>query len=188
MKKLLVFLSLIFVGASYADTETVTWYKDGSVYDTTTCQTGDDITVPNTTPTKRGYTFNGWVFVYDFSTLDANVQGTSSQYLPEGWRATFPYGTIYGDALCSATPGSSNVVGTPDESRTGNTQYCWCRATKYLPSGTNITYENMLSSPPWVNTAGVNSISTCMSGCRTLCGNGTNTSPIFRRAIFGITQ
>lgn len=190
MKKLLAVLLVMFATTSYADTETVTWYKDGAVYDTTTCQTGDDIIVPSTTPTKRGYVFNGWVFVYDFSTLDPTVQGTSSEAITGTlyWTSTFSYGTIYGRALCSATPGTHGVVGTPDQSGTGDRKYCWCQATSYIPNGTSVIYENMLSSPPWVNTIGVSTQSDCNTGCKTICGTRVRTGSAFRRAIFGITQ
>lgn len=48
-----------FTHNAYANTETINWYVDGETYDTTTCQSGDDIELP-TTPTKKGYTFLGW--------------------------------------------------------------------------------------------------------------------------------
>lgn len=52
-----------FTHNAYANTETINWYVDGETYDTTTCQSGDDIELP-TTPTKLGYTFVGWEKVY----------------------------------------------------------------------------------------------------------------------------
>ena len=176
----------LFVTASYADTETVTWYKDGSVYDTTTCQTGDDISVP-TAPTKRGHTFNGWVFAYDFSTLDASVDGTSSSSdaLNRTWTSTFDYGMVSGVSLCSATAGTSNIAGTPDESKSGSR--CWCKATAYKPTGSNITYGNT-SSFLWVLLSTYPSASSCLSGCVSNCAGNVRLGLTFRQAVFGITQ
>jgi hypothetical protein len=37
----------------------VTWYNQNNVLETTTCYYGDMMTLP-TTPTREGYTFNGW--------------------------------------------------------------------------------------------------------------------------------
>ena len=183
MKKFLVFLLLIFVDTSYA--ETVTWYKDGTVYDTTTCQTGDDITVPSA-PTKRGYVFNGWVFAYDFSTLDASVAGTSYTSSNMTWTTIFPYGRMSGTALCSAKVGTYAVAGTPDEAANEG-KYCWCKATGFVPSGSNIRYENTTSSA-WVFYSGYNSASDCMSACAHACSFYVMSNAQLRQAVFGITQ
>jgi hypothetical protein len=59
MKRFLILLSLLFCSTSFAATETINWYVDGTSYATTTCQTGGDIILPNT-PYKYGYTFQGW--------------------------------------------------------------------------------------------------------------------------------
>ena len=58
MKRLLLFLSLCFI-CSAAIAHTINWYVDGSIYHTTTCESGDDVTPP-TAPEKYGYTFNEW--------------------------------------------------------------------------------------------------------------------------------
>jgi len=81
MKKFLMFLSVMFIGTAYGVTETINWYVDGSVYDTTTCQTGADIILP-ATPTKRGYNFTGWEQV--FTKLEY-IQGTGTQYINTGF-------------------------------------------------------------------------------------------------------
>ncbi len=60
MKRFVLFLFAIFVCCfSYAQTETINWYVDGELYDTTTCESGNDVILP-ATPTKTGYTFQGW--------------------------------------------------------------------------------------------------------------------------------
>ena len=58
MKRLLLFLSLCFI-CTAAIAHTINWYVDGSVYHTTTCESGEDVTPP-TAPEKYGYTFKGW--------------------------------------------------------------------------------------------------------------------------------
>ena len=169
MKKILIFLIAMFVGTAGAATETMEWYVDNVLYDTTTCQSGNDVILP-TTPTKAGYTFIGWDdATYDFSTLDYTIDGTS--YTDGGrnmtWSVTFPYGTISGISLCSSTQLPDVAIGTPDESGTGDTQYCWCKATGYIPTDSNLKYEpepsvwvyrTYLSTPDYCNVA-------CASNC-----------------------
>ncbi len=83
MKKLLVLLlSLLFTTALYADTETIKWYVDGSVYNTTTCQTGGDINLP-LAPTKYGYTFQGWR-EKSYTPLEY-IEATGIQYIDTGY-------------------------------------------------------------------------------------------------------
>ena len=58
MKRILLFLSALFI-ATTAIAHTINWYVDGSVYHTTTCESGENVTPP-TAPEKYGYTFQGW--------------------------------------------------------------------------------------------------------------------------------
>ena len=59
MKRILLFLSALFI-ATTAIARTINWYVDGSVYHTTTCESGDNVTPP-TAPEKYGYTFQSWL-------------------------------------------------------------------------------------------------------------------------------
>ena len=111
MKRFLVLSFLIFPCITHADTETINWYVDGSTYATTTCQTGGDIILP-TTPTKYGYTFQGWAFFTPVEYLES----TGLQYIDTGF---FPnqdtrvvvefkaisgyYGTIFGARTAAST-------------------------------------------------------------------------------------
>jgi uncharacterized repeat protein (TIGR02543 family) len=189
MKRIFGILSLMITTVSYADTETIKWYVDGNVYNTTTCQSGGNVTLP-TQPSKPGYTFVGWqVALYDFSTLDPSVAGTNYTYNASTmtWATIFPYGLVSGKAVCSITPGTYAVAGTPDES-TGGGQYCWCKATAYTPSGSNIAYENS-SSSAWVFNDAYGTASECASSCASYCGNRVQTrAAAFRRTVFGVTQ
>ena len=186
MKKILVFLVMMVVGASYADTETVNWYKDGAVYDTTTCQTGGDITVP-TAPTKRGYVFNGWVFVYDFSTLDASILGdsTTSNNSTKTWTITFSYGTIYGKSMCSTDGGSSG--GLKDVLSEEVDRNCWCKVTGYKPTDFTQVYESV-HSLKWMFVGHINNASQCSGMCATQCAARIVNNSSYLRNLFGITQ
>jgi hypothetical protein len=63
----------------YEDTETLQWYVDDNVYATTTCESGADIILPNT-PTKYGYTFQGWGVYTPIEYLES----TGTQYIDTG--------------------------------------------------------------------------------------------------------
>lgn len=58
MKRFLLCLLALFISTATV-AHTINWYVDGNVYDTTTCEFGDDIILPNP-PEKYGYTFQGW--------------------------------------------------------------------------------------------------------------------------------
>ena len=80
MKKIIFLLTAIFICiTAHAKTETINWYMDGTLYDTTTCQTGGDITLPQT-PTKYGYTFQGWAEYIPIEYLES----TGTQYIDTG--------------------------------------------------------------------------------------------------------
>jgi hypothetical protein len=81
MKRFLLFLSALFI-ATTAIAHTINWYVDDSVYHTTICESGDNITPP-TAPEKYGYTFKEWkpaVYFVDYITsngsnyIDTNIK------------------------------------------------------------------------------------------------------------------
>ena len=75
MKRILLFLSAVFI-ATTAIAHTINWYVDGSVYHTTTCESGENVTPP-TAPEKYGYTFRGW----EGYTQIEYLQGSSTAYI-----------------------------------------------------------------------------------------------------------
>lgn len=80
MKKFLITLCAICISVfAFAQTETLNWYIGDDVYATTTCESGNDILLP-TTPTKRGYTFKGWVSYIPIEYLES----TGTQYIDTG--------------------------------------------------------------------------------------------------------
>lgn len=190
MKRIFGILLLMFATASFADTETINWYVDGNVYNTTTCQTGGDITL-QTAPAKRGHTFTGWqVASYDFSTLDASISGTdfTRNEAKRIWKVVFPYGAVSGKSVCSVTSATYEQIGVPDES-TGGGQNCWCKATGYISNDSYIVHENSVSSV-WVFASDFasNTSSVCASDCARFCAIYTYSYNDFRRPLFGITQ
>ena len=182
MKRALLFFVAVLVNIrTYADTETVTWYKDGTVYDTTTCQTDGDISLP-TTPTKRGYNFRGWyVALYDFSTLDYTVSGTqlTNNNAPT-WQIRFPYGIIQGQALCSVT---SNIYSQPSETEWG--RYCWCRVRGLIPSEPNIIHKPT-TALPWFYVYDYGNGCNASGLCAGYCANQFNATANLRRIAYGI--
>ena len=64
---------------AHAKTETLNWYIDGNTYATTTCESGDDVLLP-AAPTKRGYTFKGWLNYQPIEYLES----TGTQYIDTG--------------------------------------------------------------------------------------------------------
>ena len=78
MKRILLFLSALFI-ATTAIAHTINWYVDDSVYYTTTCESGENVTPP-TAPEKYGYTFRGWQDV----TPVEYIESTGTQYIDTG--------------------------------------------------------------------------------------------------------
>lgn len=190
MKRFVAIIIGVFLCCvAYADTETINWYVDDSLYNTTTCQTGGDITL-QTAPAKRGHTFTGWkVALYDFSTLNPSIRGTEYEADASGmtWSVSFSYGEISGTALCSSTEGAYAVAGAPDESMSGEAKYCWCKATAYTPKGSDIVY-GPLSPSAWVRYYVAESSSACLSSCTGNCGFVVMQYIAFRQTLFGVTQ
>jgi len=61
MRKFSFFIFSIFiVHTSGAETVNIDWMNGSSLYDTSSCNVGDDLILPTPTPTKHGYTFLGW--------------------------------------------------------------------------------------------------------------------------------
>lgn len=60
---------------------TINWYVDGSVYQTTTCNSGDGVTPP-TPPAKYGYTFQGWEKYVRIE----YIESTGTQYIDTGFK------------------------------------------------------------------------------------------------------
>jgi hypothetical protein len=82
MKKIIILCSALFATAAIA--HTIDWYVDGQIYQTTSCESGDNITPP-TPPAKYGYTFREWQSSY---TLLEYIESTGTQYINTGISAS----------------------------------------------------------------------------------------------------
>jgi len=192
------------------ETIDLNWYdNNGNIITTNSCVYDNGITLPSN-PTRAGYTFKGWrvVHKYDFSTLDYSINTTwdathsrwkpingsdgytmeivfgteNSSDLSNGeWSDTFSYGTVFGNALCSTTSGTWATTGTPAND---GGQYCWCRATGYQPSDSDVVYSP--NSPLlWVFLNDAGATSNCASYCAYGCAYHVQNRSDFRRALFG---
>jgi len=83
MKKLLMFIGTMFI-CTIAIAHTIEWYVDNTLYQTTTCNSGDNITPP-TAPVKYGYTFDRWNL---FFTRLEYIESTGTQYINTGFIPT----------------------------------------------------------------------------------------------------
>lgn len=110
MKKIIILCVALF--ATNAIAHTIDWYVDGQIYQTTTCESGDNVTPP-TPPTKHGYTFVGW---YDENvTIGSWVQtGTPTSDNPI-------YPTFYqdGNLILRALGRGTNMVADTYNQTTG---------------------------------------------------------------------
>ena len=199
----------------------IRWYDGNTqvnVSDTSkTCTYDTAINLP-TTPTRTGYTFNGWKVrpQYDFSTLpvnhygviervgkdifnnnnklrcsrcnnnicDSNLSCTSDTIFddlkPKEWKVVTNYGTVYGMALCSSTPGDTmGETGTPNETQNSG-PYCWCKLTGYIPNNSTTKY-NPSNNVPWVFDTMANSCdnAACATRCGVLYYSVPGTRPLF---------
>jgi len=102
------------------------------------------------------------------------------------WKVPFDYGTVRGVALCSSTSGTYPNTGTPDETGTGDTRYCWCKPTGFAEPNSS-TYTNV-ASPSWFFRNGFGNADRCARDCAYYCAYGVNGIYDFRPAIYGITQ
>ena len=80
MKKLFVFLCAIIIGTAFGETKNITWKVGDNTYATSTCEVGDDLIIPQNTPTKYGYHFVGWA-AYTFLEY---IESTGTQYIDTG--------------------------------------------------------------------------------------------------------
>ena len=99
------------------------------------------------------------------------------------WSTVFPYGTVNGVAKCSTiqpenTAGgySTGLIASDQdaiESAANSGQYCYCKMTEPLVSGS-----------PWVFGNDYGSASNCASYCAGYCGNLVQGNAVFRASVF----
>ena len=101
---------------------------------------------------------------------------------PGEWGVSWSNGDkVTGVALCSQTSGTYQNTGTPDETGSGETKYCWCKATHYTA---NSAQQCSLSSPSCVFYGDRGAVSYCAGHCADNCATGVLNGSAFRAAVF----
>ncbi len=190
-----------------ANTINTTWYSNGTQLTgdniPATC-TYDTALIPPTPAARPGYEFNGWKIkrceipstdvstngnAYAAKKLDGGNDSTSGGATaatygitqPGEWGVSWSSGDkVVGEAICSQTSGRWATTGTPDTTGTGETKYCWCRATHYTA---NNAQQCTLSSPAWVFSGGDDSAN-CARDCASGCAGDVRFNSVFRVALF----
>ena len=113
MRKFLILICMCIgiIGVAIADSINLNWYVDGNIYDTSTCTIGDDIILP-TTPTKRGYTFLGWVNC----TPIEYIESTGTQYIDTGISAPNGYRAHIKFVITEKTNNMIGIIGSHNSS------------------------------------------------------------------------
>ena len=203
------------------NTINITWDDNGATTahtgGDTSCVYDDSVTLP-TAPQRIGFIFRGWgvgTSGFDLSTLDASIEGTDRGYVSADgggtlnpaalnpaayglttsdlgkWGTLFPYGKVIGESICSSTSGENHQSGTPDESGTGDTKYCWCKATGYVAGDTNSSTltgnVQPVSSASWVFSHEDESSDVCANFCADVCGYIVQIYSDFRAPVFGVS-
>ena len=92
MKFFIMFISLLLGTTVFAETIDINWYKEDQLYQTTTCEIGNDVLLP-TAPTKRGHIFKGWTVIHFHRGTFANwlqVPSSASGYGVDYSGSTYP--------------------------------------------------------------------------------------------------
>ena len=115
-------------------------------------------------------------------TVECSSDPTYNELQLYEWKVYFSHGDLYGMSLCSNTSGTTfGQTGTPT-TETGS--WCWCKATGY-----KITDSNIINGPTnslyWVfDDYNYGSVYSCQSSCATRCASFTKSYQWFRTALF----
>ena len=107
---------------------------------------------------------------------DTVMAGMSNGTMTEEQAMNTLWGTCNTDTFRPSNTFSSSSSGG---------QYCWCKISSYKPSGGNVCNVASLS---WVFVVGGESASGCANGCAGDCADLVMVDPVFRRAVFGVSQ
>ena len=92
------------------------------------------------------------------------------------WRASFDYGTIYGESTCAENIGQWFAPGNPN----GMGRYCWCRANYFLQNDT----DKCKMQTMWIYSYDYDDVSSCMANCVFSCMGNIQKNSNFRHAVF----
>ena len=106
---------------------------------------------------------------------DTVMEGMDNGTMTEEQAVNTLWGTCNTDAFRPSNTFSSSSSG----------QYCWCKMTSYKPTGGNVCN---VASPSWVFSNDIASASDCAYYCAYDCAINVVAYPVFRRAVFGVSQ
>ena len=156
---------------------TIEWYdEDGTLLNVQnsaqTCTYDSNLTVPNTPPTKLGYTFIGWekeeiaIISNPLVGLDYMEEMISNGYLnssgqsknangygltnDQTWGATFSYGKLIGEAVCNATY-PANLASMLEQYNAGTITDTDYATYLYGTNGAGISTSNVSPTNPSFN-------------------------------------
>ena len=112
--------------------------------------------------------------------VNCNSDSTYDELQTHEWKVRFNHGDIYGISRCSTTSGT---YAQPDVPTIDSGQYCWCKATGYKPSGSNVI-NGSLFSLSWVFNIERASVVDCAKFCATRCTDYVKHHSAFRTALF----
>ena len=138
MKRFLLFIFVLFIciGAR-AETVNLSWYVDNQVYQTTTCETGGNVTPP-TAPNKKGYTFQEWLSYTPIEYLES----TGTQWIDTGTYAEPNFFRVKGKLrYITARTKNSDAFGTYNGSAVSIALYRTGANTSYLETGSSLDYR-----------------------------------------------
>ena len=116
--------------------------------------------------------------------VNCDSDSTYNELKTHEWKVKFNHGDLYGMAGCSTTSGTYPQPGTPT---IGTGQYCWCKATGYKATNTNVV-SRPASILSWVFNDVNNSAAACARLCASHCAYSAEYSPEFRSALFTPAQ
>ena len=130
---------------------------------------------PNAYGYKNDSTGEDGVSIYNTGLFNLTEDNT--------WGASWENGDkVTGVALCSQTSGTYATTGTPDETGSGTTRYCWCKATHYTA---NNAQQCSLSAPAWVFYSYYYSVAECAYDCAYYCSSLLLSNSVIRAAVLG---
>ena len=192
------------------------WYDNNTLMDVqssaNTCVYDSTLTIPQTAPTRTGYTFAGWTVrpEYDFSSLDASKTGierwaiSSNRclYKSGGDNAyevscnsddefkelrQYEWKVKFSYGMVYGMSGCSTTGGTYAQSGNptiGNGTHCWCKITGYKPNGGNTIYAPTMSASWILREGSYYSDASCATNCAGGCSFVMLTDEVFRQSMF----
>ena len=112
--------------------------------------------------------------------VDCNSDATYNELQPYEWKVHFYHGDLYGMAGCSKKGDSNGLPGTPT---IGEGKYCWCKATGYKASNTDVIVSPLFPLP-WIADNNRDNDVYCNQICAGTCAHYVAYVKSFQAALF----